>query len=313
MKNSKTIIFLVGMLLWSFFGFSQKKMTRDQYISTYKDIAIRNMREHKVPASITLAQGVLESGDGNSELAQKSNNHFGIKYHIDWTGKKTYHDDDKKQECFRVYKTVYDSYADHANFLHKSRYAKCFELDITDYKGWAKELKKAGYATNPKYPDLLIKIIEDHKLYAIDQEAISGKGEETKPDLNKKYDANSEFADIAYDDKPMVKVSENNIKFVEATRGDTPLSLAEKLTMGSWQIRTYNDVSADYIFSEGEKVYVQPKRNKGTQDFHLTKPNETLWTISQQYGVKLKKLAKYNQMKTSDRPRPGQKVYLHKQ
>jgi len=293
---------------------AQKKMTRTQYINKYKDIAIDNMRKHKVPASITLAQGVLESGDGNSELARKSNNHFGIKCHSSWKGKKTYHDDDKKQECFRVYRTVEDSYADHADFLHKKRYAKCFELKITDYKGWAKELKNAGYATNSKYPKLLIKIIEDHKLYKYDQIAL-GKGELEAPVAagpNENYDENEEFAEIELSNKPMVKLSSNKIKYIKANKGDTPESIALKLEMGSWQIKSYNDVGKGYRFDEGELVYLQPKKNKSSKKSHTVKAGDTIWSISQKHGVKMSKILKYNGLDKGDKLKPGQKISLRK-
>lgn len=159
------------VICFCFFAFaaSAQKMSRAEYIAKYKDLAIAEMNQYGIPASITLAQGVLESGDGNSELARKAKNHFGIKCHSSWTGKKVYHDDDEAQECFRKYSTVSASYRDHSIFLQKPRYANLFELAITDYKGWAKGLKKAGYATNPKYPELLINIIETHQLQQYDR------------------------------------------------------------------------------------------------------------------------------------------------
>ena len=144
-------------------------MSRVEYISKYKDLAVAEMNQYGIPASITLAQGLLESGNGNSELARKARNHFGIKCHNSWEGNKVYYDDDEAQECFRKYPTVAASYRDHSVFLQKARYANLFELAITDYKGWAKGLKKAGYATNPKYAELLIKIIEDNQLHQYDK------------------------------------------------------------------------------------------------------------------------------------------------
>ena len=319
MNNLKSIFLFLAIILLSASTFAQAKMTREQYISKYKKIAISNMRKHKVPASITLAQGLLESGNGNSELSKKSNNHFGIKCHSSWKGKKTYHDDDKRQECFRVYKTVEDSYADHANFLHKSRYAKCFELKITDYKGWAHELKKAGYATNPKYPKMLIKIIEDYQLYNYDKEAL-GKGskkQKAEPSTeaiatvpNEKYDKNDAFEEVDYYGKPMVRMSTNKIKYVYASKGDTPESIAKKLEMGPWQIISYNNVAKTYKFREGEKVYLQPKKGKGSKPYHIVKPGDSIWTISQQYGVRMKKIRKYNKLKKNQPLKPGQKIYL---
>lgn len=319
MGNLKCIVLAVLMLLGHTGISGQTKMTRQQYIDKYKDIAIENMRNHKVPASITLAQGLLESGNGNSELSKKSNNHFGIKCHSSWKGKRTYHDDDKKGECFRVYKTVYDSYADHADFLHKTRYAKCFELKITDYKGWANELKKAGYATNPKYPKLLIKIIEDYQLYKYDQIALGKKPKkqdepkETNVEVkepNKTYDGNDEFGDVDYYAKPMVKLSKNKIKYIVASKGDTPESIAKKMEMGPWQIKIYNNVAKDYKFIEGQIVYLQPKKGKGAQSYHIVKNGDSIWTISQKYGVKMNKIRRYNNLAKNAPLKPGQKIYL---
>jgi hypothetical protein len=150
-------------------------MSRTEYIEKHKDEAIYQMSKYKIPASITLAQGILESSDGNSELAMKSNNHFGIKCHSDWEGEKVYHDDDKSNECFRKYSKVRDSYDDHSEFLQKTRYASLFTLSIKDYKAWAKGLKKAGYATNPKYAKHLIRIIEENNLNRFDEEIIDEK------------------------------------------------------------------------------------------------------------------------------------------
>ena len=170
-------MFVMIMLLWQADVLSQEKSKAVlDYIEKYKNIAMREMQVYKIPASITLAQGLLESGNGNSELAKKSNNHFGIKCHSTWKGKRTYHDDDAKGECFRVYDSPADSYRDHSKFLVSGqRYAFLFELQITDYKGWAKGLKKAGYATLPVYANVLIKLIEDYDLTQYDQMVVKGK------------------------------------------------------------------------------------------------------------------------------------------
>lgn len=326
LKTITSILFFV-LVLGSVAGVAQQ--TRQQYIDKYKNTAIQNMRKHKVPASITLAQGMLESGNGNSELAKKSNNHFGIKCHSSWKGKRTYHDDDKKGECFRVYNSVYDSYADHADFLHKPRYAKCFELKITDYKGWAHELKNAGYATNPKYPKLLIKIIEDHELYKYDREALGKKPKkedqpkEEAPKTttstavaakgpNTEYDSNKGFDDVDYYGKPMVKISKNNIKYVKASKGDTPETLAKKMEMGPWQITAYNNVKKNYRFTDGQIVYLQPKRNKAAVSYHLVRNGDSIWTISQKYGVKMSKIRKYNKLTKNAKLKNGQKIYLRR-
>ena len=145
---------------------------QEAYIKRWKDEAIRQMVEHRIPASITLAQGILESGSGKSELSSKSNNHFGIKCHKGWEGGRTYYDDDKKGECFRVYDDARDSYHDHSLFLKRDRYASLFDLRIDDYKGWAKGLKRCGYATSPTYAKALIELIERHGLDRYDDEGI---------------------------------------------------------------------------------------------------------------------------------------------
>lgn len=159
---------ILALLFFSFCSSAQ--MSRIQYIEKYNQIAINQMSNHGIPASIILAQAILESQSGNSELASKSNNHFGIKCHSSWTGDKVYHDDDKKQECFRKYDNVEESFYDHSIFLQSKRYQSLYEMSIYDYKGWAKGLKKAGYATNPKYASLLIKIIEDNNLTIYDKQ-----------------------------------------------------------------------------------------------------------------------------------------------
>ena len=150
-------------------GSNAQKLTRQQYIDKYKDVAIKQMHKYKIPASITLAQACLESGDGNSTLARKANNHFGIKCHDGWKGKKIKQNDDKRRECFRKYDNAMDSFTDHSHFLtSRSRYNSLFDLPITDYKAWAHGLKACGYATNRKYAKLLIDIIEEYELYKYD-------------------------------------------------------------------------------------------------------------------------------------------------
>ena len=160
----------IFLCLLSFSGYSQAKITVEEYISLYKDLAIKEMKTYRIPASVTLAQGILESENGNSPLALEANNHFGIKCHKEWTGKTYIYDDDIKDECFRKYIKVEDSYRDHSEFLTtRDRYKSLFDLDITDYKGWAYGLKEAGYATNPRYPEILIRIIEENGLMELDQ------------------------------------------------------------------------------------------------------------------------------------------------
>ena len=268
-KYQTTIIYL--LICVSVIG---QNMTREQYIEQYRKDAIIQMHKHKIPASITMAQGILESSNGNSRLAVKGNNHFGIKCH-NWDGKKIYEDDDKKNECFRKYENALASFEDHSLFLKKyNRYAFLFDFKITDYKAWAKGLKTAGYATNKKYADLLIKLIEENQLYELD------KVKETQSIL-------TEFSRNVY-------LHPNRIKYVISKEGETLLEIAKEFDMRIWQLYKYNDIEDEYELTKGEKIFIQPKKNKGKVEAHITKDGESIRSISQLYGIKLKKLKKRN-------------------
>ncbi|MBL7980460.1 MAG: glucosaminidase domain-containing protein [Flavobacteriales bacterium] len=294
------------------------RITAEQYIEQWKAVAVKKMKEHGIPASITLAQGLLESGNGNSELARKANNHFGIKCTPDWTGGKSYHDDDAKNECFRKYNDAAQSYEDHAKFLQRSRYASLFELKPTDYKGWAHGLKKAGYATDPAYPQKLINLIERYELYKLDQ----GVDVTYKPAAK----ADPKPAPARQGRKPTVggdvvtigagrsvEVFEGRIKYVRAKQGDTFRKLADELEMTHGMLARWNDMDKEASLSEGQRIYIQPKRAASkTAEQHTAKGGETLWGVSQQYGVKLAKLAKYNGLSTDAKLTEGQRVWLKK-
>lgn len=279
------------------------RMTRSEYFETYKDMAIHEMRRSGVPASITLAQGALESGDGNSSLAKKANNHFGIKCHNDWNGKKVYQDDDAKNECFRKYASVEDSYRDHSEYLRaKTRYAFLFELDITDYKGWAKGLKKAGYATNPTYADKLIDIIEEFDLYDYDRNP--GKDRAVHSRSNPPRNA-----------APSRSVLERNrVKYILAATGDTYESLTDEFGKMSWEIPDYNDIASPDSLVAGQVIYLQPKRNKAElgKNAHKVKEGETMYTISQLYAIRLPRLYLMNDMNPGTRPSVGTVLQLRK-
>ncbi len=299
-KVSNSIFFLV---LWTVIGItftsatSNKRITRQEYIRLYHKVAQDKMKKYGIPASITLAQGILESDCGNSKLAQKANNHFGIKCH-DWTGPSIRIDDDKKNECFRKYKTAQQSFDDHSEFLTtRSRYASLFELKPTDYKGWAKGLKKAGYATNPQYANHLIKIIEEEELYRYD------KGYKGEPVEKEKVAEPGILRPVYYT---------NNTRYVLAKEGETLASLAMEFGMRSWELPHYNDLPKGSPLMEGEKVYVRPKRSRSSKDvlFHKTQPGETMHEISQKYGIKLKSLYRKNLMDDGDEPQPGQVIFL---
>ena len=284
----KKSFLLIGLLTGAFYS-SAYKISKKDYVAMWKDVAIGEMLDHKVPASITLAQGILESGSGNSMLAVEANNHFGIKCH-GWTGEKVYKDDDKKNECFRKYDSAEESFMDHSNFLLRhQRYANLFELDVTDYKGWARGLKKAGYATNPKYPDLLINIIEELGLDEYDSY------QEIVPDADILVDKSSS-EDIQTNDH-QIFVHDNRVRYVVAKRGDTFFQIAKEFDLNLNQLYRYNSFAKDKdCLVEGDIVYVMPKR-KASMFKKETVSIETpmhIKDISQKYGVSEKTLKRLN-------------------
>jgi LysM repeat protein len=298
------LIFII--LIFSGTAVYGQKISRQDYIDLYKDLAMREMLRSGVPASITLAQGMLESDNGNSRLAVKGNNHFGIKCHNDWKGKRIYHDDDERNECFRKYKSVYDSYLDHSDFLrNKQRYADLFTLEITDYKGWARGLKKAGYATSRKYADLLIRIIEDNELHKYDLIAL----EDYDPD----EDINIAKKGFTESGKRSVLIN-NRIDYIIVKPGDTFESLNDELKLIKGELMRYNDLSSGASLQPGQILYLQPKRNRAEpgKDFHIVKTGETLYDISQVYGVKMEKLYQKNHLEPGDKLQPGDRIHLRK-
>ena len=281
---------------------SERRITREEYIEMYKDDAIREMIKSGVPASITLAQGILESGDGNSPLAVYAKNHFGVKCHSGWKGKSMRLDDDAKDECFRKYETVYESFRDHSEFLvTRSRYDFLFDLKITDYKAWAKGLKKAGYATNPKYADLLIMLIEKNDLSQYDNYA------KVPPRKLSKTRSSQFLASVGHE--RVIKLH-NHIKYIKAKKGDTFYGITQDFKMNLWQIFKYNDLNKSDLLKVGDIIYLQPKKNKSKEKFHTAKAGETMRDISQLYGVKLKKLYKKNRMFIGTQPNIGDKIHL---
>jgi LysM repeat protein len=300
------LLFLLFSSANSFAQPAPYRISRSEYIEKYKDEAIFSMNKYGIPASIKLAQAILESDNGNSRLAKTANNHFGIKCH-NWNGPSVRMDDDEKNECFRKYKNELDSYNDHSEFLKsRDRYAFLFDLERTDYKAWAHGLKKAGYATNPKYPQLLIKIIEDNKLHELDKPG--GKPIFAGKTKTKNKDQSSE---VSIDNADRV-MKLNNVKYIIAKNGDTYKNIAERNDMMTWQILKYNDLDKFSNIIEGQIIYLQPKRNNGSKDYHIAQVGETMQDISRQYAVKIKKLYKKNNMKPGSEPVPGQKISLRR-
>ncbi len=312
----RILLLALGCIVWIAAQAGEPSKAILDYIERYRYIAVEEMVNHGIPASITLAQGILESGAGQSELARQSNNHFGIKCHTGWTGDRVFYDDDAKGECFRKYDNAEESFHDHSYFLtSRSRYAELFTLDPTDYKGWAKGLKKAGYATNPEYAERLIKIIEDYDLHAYDK---------LTPDQllaledNKKMDTEPEPEPGSYGDVAEAKgygkgvFYFNRIPTTIVQQGDTPASIANRYPGRLEQLLKYNDISATTPLEPGTKFYLQPKRNKGINKQVTVKEGATMWTISRDEGVKLSRLYKYNRMEPGQEPAPGEVIFLRK-
>lgn len=314
LRTAILTLFCISALTHSVMGENNPgRNTRAAYIAKWKDEAILQMREHGIPASITLAQAILESGDGNSELSRKSNNHFGIKCH-DWNGKKVYADDDRKHECFRKYNTAHESFEDHSQFLKRSRYAFLYEYDVTDYKAWAYGLKKAGYATNPKYPALLIRIIEENNLEQYDMQALSANYHPSKPTKSSSSKSSKDNTIVINIERGKnVMVSDNNIKYIVTQSETTPEKLANEMDMGRWQIAKYNDLDKDAKIEKDSRIYIQPKRNKSKKyKTHTVATGETLYTISQMYGVKMKKICKWSDLPRDYQVKPGDVVKLRR-
>ncbi len=304
--------FLIIVAVWATVNLqAQKNASYEAYIEQYSDIAMVEQARHNIPASITLAQALLESGAGKSELAAKSNNHFGIKCHSNWDGERTYHDDDQKGECFRKYDKVIESYEDHSAFLKRDRYQTLFTYKVTDYKSWAYGLKAAGYATDPKYPAKLIKIIEDYELYRFDnpdkvawvaQNYDNDVKERITRQQEKNNDTNVSVAAMSFDERNMYPIHEvmktNGVKFVTARENDSFDNIAQEFGLTSKQLLRYNDLPKDTAICAGMQLYVEPKKSKSTTKVykHVIYYGESMHSISQKYGIKMSKLYKMNNL-----------------
>lgn len=277
-------------LLTIFVCLSLQAQTRNKqyedYIKQYRDLAVDEMKKYHIPASIILAQGLLESGAGQSTLARKSNNHFGIKCGSDWQGKTVRHNDDARGECFRAYKHPKQSYEDHSKFLAgRPRYASLFKLKITDYKGWARGLKKAGYATDPRYAQRLIDIIE---LYDLD-----------------KYDKKGGLKWMKENPNPHQPYIANGLLYIVVRAGDTWKSISKEFDVSQKKLRKYNDLYKGYELQPGDILYLEKKNRKAQKEHivHVLRAGESMYLISQKYGIRLKNLYKLNKM-DADEPAP---------
>ena len=324
---NKRMIALVGFLWITVSAIGQGKTTTAQYIETYASIAVREMDAYQIPASIKMAQGILESSSGNSPLARDAKNHFGIKCKKDWNGETYIQDDDEKNECFRKYETVLASYEDHSQFLKKGqRYASLFTLERNDYKGWAHGLKAAGYATNPQYAPLLIKTIEENRLYDLDKpgrapEFKSPEKETPQPrqTLTQSPEKLPKPRSSGGTDLPDFELrrhgnygirERNGVEYVLAQRGDSYEQIAKELDMMGWQLPQYNEADKNRKLGEGEIVYLQPKRRKAQDESYTAKKTELLWDVSQFFAIKVSRLAKLNELGEDARLKPGQTIKL---
>ena len=279
---------------------TQRKIpSYEKYIKTNSPRAKEQQKNYKIPASITLAQGLLESGSGQSDLARRSNNHFGIKCHSDWRGGRVYHDDDLRGECFRKYKRVEDSYEDHSKFLKRSRYDRLFQLKITDYKGWARGLQKCGYATDRAYANKLIKVIEDYELYRYDTGKVHKLTRQEKKKL--KY--------------PTVKYTiyrTYGLLYVYAKENDSFDQIAQNLDFPVKDLKKFNEVPEDFPLQKGDIVYIEKKKKKADKPNydHVVQVGESMHSIAQKYGIQIKSLYKMNKKDKDYVPEEGDVLKL---
>lgn len=322
-KSFQLIIFSIGWI----FSLKAQTISTEQYIDQYKDIAMLEMKRMGVPAAITLAQGLLESESGNSDLVKKSNNHFGIKCKSSWTGEGVTHDDDSLGECFRKYATAEESFRDHSDFLKAGKhYSFLFDLDPSDYKGWAYGLKKAGYATNPKYPIILINYIEKYNLQRFnlvgaegltnvdskklkdDQLLAEQKTPISIPNFSNDRIALGE-ADIILSGAPDVIGVVNGSKCIKALRGTSLLAIATRHNISLQRLLIINELD-DGLLDDDQLIFLQKKSTKGNKDFVIVEKKETYYSIAQNNGIQLEKLLEYNHLYEDDDVLSGTKVYL---
>jgi LysM repeat protein len=305
--------------------------SEESYINTYKDIAINEMKRTGIPASITLAQGMIESDYGRSRLAREANNHFGIKCHNDWTGATFHQNDDRRNECFRKYRKPEESFYDHSDFLKTvPRYNFLFNLAPTDYKGWAKGLKNAGYATNPDYANMLIRKIEGSNLTAYDNfyYASDSKRDTSIPVNQSVVPVNQSVASINSDNfqtssatsilnksvsARVPRVFENNrIQYIIVKDGDTKEKLENEFQLLRWELQKYNELKDNFQLVPGQILYLQPKREKAEpgKDYYITSDGDSMYLISQKFGIKLKSIYELNRIEEGSEPQAGTKIWL---
>ena len=305
-------------LMLSFCFVNGQKLSQEEYIAKYKELAMHEMKRSGIPASITLAQGILETESGNSPLLLRSNNHFGIKCKTNWTGPSVSHDDDERNECFRAYQTAEESYKDHSDFLKSNtRYAFLFDLDPADYKGWAEGLRKAGYATNPRYPEILIRYIETYHLQQYDSGEIT---EAPTMIANVKIAPESEVVkqtaqqvvpvEVPAAFSPFSSHEINKLKALYAPAGTSLLVIAVREKIKLSRLLEYNDLKKDGILARDQFIFLERKKAIGSADYYVTLTSETPYSVAQITGVQLQNLLSYNGYSENEILSQGTRVYL---
>ncbi|MCC8145914.1 MAG: glucosaminidase domain-containing protein [Bacteroidales bacterium] len=298
MKAYRIILFLFCLFSISIFSVDAQKLYQPyiDYIDKYSDLAVDHMKKYKIPASITLAQGILESGAGRSRFVKETNNHFGIKCHTDWRGNRAYKADDGPNDCFRSYKKAEDSFEDHSKFLaERARYSELFKLSSTDYKGWCRGLQKCGYATDKAYANKLIKLIEDYKLYQYDQKGKAGKSSKAVVQKVKR--------------QPYI---DHGLLYVVGEENDNYERIAEEMGFKVKDLLKFNEVPEDFPVSKGDIIYLEKKKKQADKPYfeHIVQIGESMYSISQRYGIQVERLYKLNKKKPDYVPVEGDVLRL---
>ncbi len=323
MQNFR-LLFLILLVNTALMARGQQSEVVLKYIETYRDMAVLEMQRTGIPAAIKLAQGIHESMAGTSDLVKRSNNHFGIKCKSNWTGESVRHTDDAPNECFRKYNDPMDSYRDHSEFLRNSkRYASLFELDPTDYIGWANGLKKAGYATNPKYPQVIINLIQKYQLQDYTMIAMGSlpprKGMTAGQSLRGDEEPvalSADFNEVAVEapkrDYPTGEFKINETRVIYAKAGTSFLAIAQQHNISLAKIFEFNDQPESETVSNDQLVFLQRKRKSGMNEIHQVRAGETIWHIAQAEGIRLESLLEYNHLTREMQPAEGEQLYLRK-
>lgn len=325
----KKLLFLIFAAIACINMRAQTNEAVEAYVTQYKQLAIDEMIRTGVPASITLAQGILESNAGQCSLTQQSNNHFGIKCKDDWNGNVVYHDDDRRGECFRRYNSAEDSYRDHSDFLkNRPNYAPLFDIDVTDYKDWAYGLKKAGYATNPAYATSLITTIEKYDLEQYTDVALQQSNQMSVASSNVQSQQNIEFSNasyvqnkdaiqsvshynadvLKYRKNTVFRINERNVLY--ADEGASLFAIASQYDIPYKKLLDYNDLDNVDILQQPTLIYLEKKQRNGAKEYHIVSANENMYDIAQEEGIQLASLLTYNNLQKNNQPKPGDKILL---